>query len=1659
MSIQFNTATWNIIENFFTDNPQVLVQHHINSYNEFFRTGLKSVFKEKNPISLQKEQDPNTKEYKYKCQLYLGGKDGSNIYYGKPVIYDDNREHYMYPNEARLRNMTYGVAIHYDLEVDFQIIDDEGKIQESTYNYEKLFLGRFPIMLQSELCILNGLNREVRYNMGECRNDYGGYFIIDGKEKVIISQEKFADNMLYIRDKYNDIYSHGADIRTVSEDASKPERTLSIRIVAPNLEYSNNQIVVNIPNVRKPIPLFIVFRALGIISDKEIIEYCLLDLEQNSSMIDLFIPSIHDAGKIFEQETAIEYIKTFTKGHTTTHVLDILTNYFLPNIGELNFQQKAYFLGYIVNSLLLVFTKMEPPTDRDSFRFKRVEVPGTMLYDLFKEYFKLQQDNIKLRLDSEYNLKKSKTIYQNETFKDLITNNYERIFNERIIEKGFNKGFKGNWGAAEHTKKLGAVQDLNRLSYNSFISHLRKINLPMESSAKVVKPRLLHGSQWGIIDPVDTPDGGNVGFHKHMAISTHITSGCSSYPMMKFMRSICKMKLLEECSNKYLYSATKVLVNGAWIGVITNPQEILRLLKKYKRNGLIPVYNSISWNIKKNELIIFTDSGRLCRPLFYIENKKPSFKKKEILEKINNKTFTWLNLISGFAKKKDDTYDINSCRFYRIDELYDTDDFDKLTNTEGIIDYLDTSEEETALISNDYDFEENKPYTHIEIHPSLLLGVMGNQIVFPENNQLPRDLFFCGQAKQAASLYSSNFFSRIDKMGIVLNYGQTPIVKSRYLQFINNEEHPYGENVIVAIMVYGGYNVEDSILFNEGSLKRGMFRTTYYNMYESREESSKVGDSTIDSHFQNIEDATVEGKKYGYDYSGLDKYGLIKENTNVDDKTAVIGKIKTNLSDLNIGVDDSVYPKKGQLGVVDKTFMTEDEEGFRLAKVRIREERIPAIGDKFCSRCGQKGTVGLVIPEEDMPFTDDGIRPDIIINPHALPSRMTIGQLVETLMGKACVNVGGYGDCTAFINKGSKHEKFGEILTQNGYNSTGNQVLYNGMNGEQLDADIFIGPTYYMRLKHMVKDKINHRARGPKTSLTRQTVGGRANDGGLRIGEMERDGVIAHGAAGFLQESMLNRGDEYYMAVCNNTGAIAIYNNSQNLFLSPMADGPIKFHTTIDNNLNIENISKYGRNFSVLRVPYAFKLLIQELQTMNIQMRLITEDNIDQLTTLGFSNNILELTHDKDNNIESAIKQINRKNRINAYETTNLLEPTEVLNEPFELPKEKIQLEPEVLGWSYYSYDEERGEAYKSIILNNKGDNSEIWFVGENEGQLPNRYPLGWKNKTLVYNDSVPISPNIMIEELNNTQVPNNWTISLDQIRQNNKGHPKIHDPVQYSPNTPPYDPNSPPYDPNSLDTPQNDGISYTVGVKDPKTGYINVQPRYNWSGDLGYWYMNLPDNSKREIAAVPENLKETVMKKIVDEIKDKYPNDSDTSQRYKLLREMNIKPYIDDIININPQNHSPQYSPGTPPRSPQYAPNSPPYASGSPAGSPLYAPNSPYDPNSPHYDPNSPPYSPGTPPYMTGGKMVILDSNKPVVIMPNNNSIETTNGQLANSEIEIDTTNNNDNDIDNITELLKKTKPKRDDGIELIINDNINDTEKKEKDDNDSSEKKTIKL
>jgi DNA-directed RNA polymerase II subunit RPB2 len=1433
--------SWKLIDKYFKDNPNNLVSHHLESYNSFINKGVGQIFRENNPIRFIEREDENDGSGKRnECQLYLGGKDGSKIYYGKPIIYDDHNSHFMFPNDARLRNMTYGVTIHYDVEVDFIYYEGDEKKGHSIL-LPKIYLGRFPIMLQSDLCILNTLNKDVRFNMGECRNDYGGYFIIDGMEKVIISQEKFADNLLYIRkNKADDVYSFSAEIRSVSEDTSKPIRTTAVKIVAPSPSLSNNQIVVAVPNVKKPVPLFILMRALGVVSDKDIIKTCLLtdlddEIENNKNpYIDLFIPSVHDAYKFFNQQNALEFIAELTKRGTVSSVIEILSDYFLPHVGELNFLDKAYFVGYMVNKLLKVYTKEEKPTDRDNFRFKRVELSGTLLYDLFREYYLIQKKDITRKIDEEYyyhkgEYKEDETLSRKEkkqikskdksgerkeenkyknNFIGLIEANFKTFFKDRLVEQGFRKAFKGNWGSEAHTKRIGAVQDLNRLSWNTFISHLRKINLPLDASAKVVGPRLLNSSQWGFIDPVDTPDGGNIGLHKHMSISTYITSGSSGYPIIKWIRLNTPMRNILECSPEQLGSSSKIFVNGNWVGVIDTPIELVNSLKLYRRNGIIPVYTSISFNYHKNEVNIYTDSGRLSRPIYYIENKKLSYDRREIHNLLESGKITWEQIISGFMPKTDENFKTKNNKIYDLRSLYKEIGSDKdlikekLQHFKSMVDYVDTSEEESLLIAtSNEDLQKNNWYTNMEIDPSLILGVMGNLVIYPENNPVTRSAFSCGQSKQAVSVYHSNYQMRIDKMGVILNYGQTPLIKSRYLEYVNNEEQPYGVNAIVAIMSYTGYNVEDAILINEGAIHRGIFRTTYYSSYQDREESSKITGMT-NSKFASIEKNNVTGKKKGYDYSFLDDHGLVKENTELNDKIIVIGKINSSLTTKDVWTDDSVKPKKGQLGYVDKSFITLGEEGFNVAKVRVREERLPAIGDKMASRAGQKGTLGLIIPEDDMPFTEDGIRPDLIINPHAIPSRMTIGQIVESLFGKVCTSYGAFGDCTAFQVKGSNYSTYAPMLVKAGFNSSGNQVLYNGMTGEQLAADIYIGPTYYMRLKHMVKDKINYRARGPNTVLTRQPVQGRANDGGLRIGEMERDGVLAHGMSYFLNESFMVRGEQkdYYIAVCNKSGAIAIYNESKNLFLSPAVDGPIKFNTNPDGTQSIMNISRFGRSFSILRVPYAFKLLIQELQVMNVQMRIITEENVDQLLSMSYSNNINKLLK-SDRPLEEVIKttildtqrklDVKVKNQLYLDETPEL--PDAVSKTPTPVtPVTPIESLFDI-GDQVNVMNEELGTRFPGVIQ------SKYFSSKYKENVYEVLYDDGDSERDVV-------ESRMKLLKKHTPDSPPYAPYSPAYSPPSGESPPYAQTSPAYVPNSPPYapgsNPNSPPYAPNSSSTP-----------------------------------------------------------------------------------------------------------------------------------------------------------------------------------------------------------------------------------------------------------------
>ena len=433
------------------------------------------------------------------------------------------------------------------------------------------------------MCILKNLSPETRFNLGECRNDNGGYFIIDGKEKAIVTQEGRADNVFYIKNDFSELYSCSAEIRSVSEDASKPIRTLAVRIVREQPKIRNGNIVVNVPNVRKPVPLFVLMRALGVLSDKEIIKHCLLDLDKYDNLIELFRPSIHDAGYIFTQEAALNYIKTLTKGYTVSHVFDILMNYFLPHMGEHNFKAKALYIGYMVKRLLLVYTETEKDTDRDSYRYKRLEHSGILIYGLFREYFKKQLDNIYLKIDKKYYYNNNYVNYQGVDFINLIKHNQQEFFSERIVEMGFRKGFKGNWGADEHTKRMGVVQEFSRLSFFSSLCQLRKTNLPLAAAgAKIVAPRRLNATQYGYLCPIHSPDGGNVGLHKHLSISTHITSGTSIIPFIVYLQKL-KIKLLEECSIEYLSKTTKIFLNGRWIGATSNPGEIISIIKILKK--------------------------------------------------------------------------------------------------------------------------------------------------------------------------------------------------------------------------------------------------------------------------------------------------------------------------------------------------------------------------------------------------------------------------------------------------------------------------------------------------------------------------------------------------------------------------------------------------------------------------------------------------------------------------------------------------------------------------------------------------------------------------------------------------------------------------------------------------------------------------------------------------------------------------------------------------------------------------------------------------------------------------------------------------------------------------------------------------------------------
>ena len=844
-------------------------------------------------------------------------------------------------------------------------------------------------------------------------------------------------------------------------------------------------IFIQIPRIKQPIPLFIVFRALGVISDREICEFILLDIEdpKYKKLLYSLQSTIVASNTYLTQEDAINYISSmvmFTPinmdkaagiKRKKEFAIEVLNNDLFPHVHTL--QQKIYFLGYMTNHLLQCSMGWITTDDRDSYINKRIDLTGILLNNLFRNYFNKVVKDMQKQIIREINTGSWRST---ENYLGIINQtNIYKIIKSTTIENGLKRALStGDFGIKNtNSNKVGVAQVLNRLTYISSLSHLRRINTPIDKSGKLIPPRKLHNSSWGFLCPAETPEGQSVGVVKNISYMTHITIPSNSNAIFDYVKEY--MIPIEDLKPHETNKEVKVMINGAWIGITKEPINLYQSLKLKKSKGIINIYTSIIFDYSKLRIQICNDGGRLVRPLLRVK-KNDLLINPEIIKGLHCDKYSWDTLLTDCV-------------------LNDT-----------IMEYIDPEEQSKSMIAGspkqlwntDPTDKHMYNYTHCEIHPSTIFGILASCIPFPEHNQSPRNTYQCAMGKQAMGMYVTNFDVRMDKTSYVLTYPARPLVDTRVMGMIQLNKIPSGAPVIVAIMTYSGYNQEDSILFNQGAIDRGLFQTVIYHT-EKDEDKKIYGDEEIRCK---PDQTKTKGMKFG-NYNKINSKGIIPENTRVEDKDIIIAKIvpiKENRNDHTKIIkytDQSRCYRTNEESYIDKNYVDRNGDGYNFCKVRIRALRKPVIGDKFSSRHGQKGTIGNIIPEHDMPFTKDGLKPDIIINPHAIPSRMTIGQLKETLLGKILVELGLFGDGTSFGDLDIK--KICEELQKIGYESHGNDILYNGSTGEQIQSSIFIGPVFYQRLKHMVTDKQHSRAIGPMVNLTRQPAEGRSRDGGLKI--------------------------------------------------------------------------------------------------------------------------------------------------------------------------------------------------------------------------------------------------------------------------------------------------------------------------------------------------------------------------------------------------------------------------------------------------------------------------------------------------------------------------------------------------------------------------------
>ncbi len=1096
-----------------------MARQHLNSYNEFIERGIQNIIDESRGIEVESLGNP----YKVKFgKLRLGSAR---------VVEIDGSVSSVLPLESRLRTLAYHAPIHLEM-----IVEESGVIRETQSQH----VGDLPVMVRSDLCLTSRMTNEQLVEVGEDPLDPGGYFIINGSERVIVGLEDLSPNRILVEiDKVggNLVYKSRVYSSIVGYRA-KLEATLK----------ADGAINVKLPSSPVDLPLVVIMRALGIETDREIAAI----ISSQTEMEDLLEVSFEKATDIKSQEDALMFI-----GNRVAHgMLDefrirkaqsVLDWGMLPHLGKTpqDRYDKALFLGESISKLLELRLGWTDQDDKDHYGNKVIKFAGQMIADLFRTAFR------NLTRDMKYQLER--------TGQRRGMNVVGAAIRPGIITDKLNNAVStGNWGRG----KVGVTQLLDRTNYLSSLSHLRRIQSPLSRSQPNFEARDLHATHYGRVCPNETPEGANCGLVKNLALSAIISVSSQASDVVDRLNDL-GVKSTREMDQEKKADWAKVFVEGRFLGYVLDGDNLSQQIRALRRQGQIHPHVSISVFHPKDtrassRIYVSLGSGRVLRPLIIVENGTPLVT-KEIIQRVAQGELSWKDLLHM-----------------------------------GVIDLVDANEEENAYVAMGSD-SITKDHTHMELFPASILGATASLIPYAEHNQSPRNTYESAMAKQSLGFPSPTFGFNTMVREHLLVYPQRALVATRSTSLLNLDRRPTGQNCIVAVLAYEGYNIEDAIVVNKGAIQRGLARSFFYRLYDAAAKQYLGG--MRDSFETPSSDGNVRGYRGEKYYRLLESDGVIMHESVVNGGDVIIGRTSPprfmeEYKEFEIKGpyrrDTSVAVRPTEFGVVDAVFMTENLDGEKMYKVRVRDMRIPEIGDKFASRHGQKGVIGLVVDQEDLPYTEDGVVPDVMINPHAFPSRMTVGQFAESIGGKVASLRGQRVDGTTFTGEGAKD--LGKVLESQGFRSTGREIMYDGRTGKKYEADIFIGVVYYQKLHHMVADKIHARARGQVQMLTKQPTEGRARGGGLRFGEMERDCLIAYGSAMVLKDRLLDESDKTVINVCEKCGLIAYYDNQQRRYICKV-DGD------------------QGRISSVV-IAYAFKLLLQEMMSLNIAPRLLLKDKV-----------------------------------------------------------------------------------------------------------------------------------------------------------------------------------------------------------------------------------------------------------------------------------------------------------------------------------------------------------------------------------------------------------------------------------------------------------------